>query len=91
MNVPLQDPQIRFIFDHLVDATRDNSLILWEALDTKTNERVWILGRSLGENKGVMPLGQLLPDTQATVARFAPSDMAGGWHMDLIGGRIVKP
>jgi hypothetical protein len=84
MNPPLQDPQIRFIFDHLVDAARDHSLILWEALDTKTDERVWILGRTLGEAKGIMPLGQLLPDTNVTVTRFAPSDGKGGWHLDMI-------
>lgn len=90
MNKPLQDPQIRYIFDHLVDSVKDQTLILWEALDTKTDQTVWILGRNLGA-KGVMPLGLLLPDTNASVSRFAPADTHGGWHMDLIGKKIVTP
>lgn len=87
---PLQDPQIRFIFDNLVDSVKDQTLLLWEALDTRTQGRVWILGRRIGENS-VMPLGQLLPDTRDTVQRFAPAAKDGGWDMSQIPGHIIKP
>lgn len=86
---PMQDPQIRFIFDHLVDSVKDQSMLLWEALDTHTKERVWIIGRRVSETK-VMPLAKLLPDTRETVSRYAPSLMDGTWDMSQITG-IIKP
>jgi hypothetical protein len=90
---PLQDPKIRYLFDHLVDSIKDQSLILWEALDTHTQEKVWMLGRNLGEGK-VLPMGQLLPDSTRTVQRFAPSNLDGTWDFSQIkdpNAKIITP
>jgi hypothetical protein len=89
-SVPLQDPQIRFIFDNLIDSVKDQSLILFESLDTHTSERVWILSRRLGESGKIMPLGMLLPDTNKSVQRYAPANGDGTWNTSMISD-IIKP
>jgi hypothetical protein len=88
-NKPLQDPQMRFMFDNLIDAVKDQTLLLWEALDTQTQDRVWILGRKISETQ-VMPLGQLLPDSTKTVQRYAPALLDGTWDYSMIS-KIIKP
>lgn len=93
-STPLQDPQIRFIFDNLVDGIKDQSVFLWEVLDTHTGERQWILGRKLGETTNVMPLALLLPETPKTVARYAPARGDGTWDSSRIVAKdsvIIKP
>lgn len=80
---PLEDPQIRFMFDNLIDSVKDQTLLLWEALDTHTNDKVWMLGRNLGQGR-VLPMGRLMPDTNQTVKRFAPANMDGTWDMTQI-------
>ena len=89
---PLQDPQVRFMLDNLIDGVKDQSVLLWQALDTHTHEVVWVIGRQIKEGS-VLPLALLQPSSQATVERYAPAKPGGGWDYRMIQNNspIIKP
>jgi hypothetical protein len=80
---PLMDHNVRFYFDNIVDGSKDKTLLLWEALDTQTDEKVWIIGRRLPENK-VLPLAILKPNSPSVVKRYAPANGDGTWNYEQI-------
>jgi hypothetical protein len=77
------DPPVRFILDSLVEGIKDNTLIVWRALDTHTGLPVWILGRRINQTQ-VLPIGYVEPDSGVLVNRFAPAMPDGSWDFSQI-------
>jgi len=71
------------MLDNLIDGVKDESVLLWQALDTHTHEIVWVVGRKIKEGS-VLPLALLQPSSQATVERYAPAKPGGGWDYRMI-------
>jgi hypothetical protein len=93
---PLVDPDVRFMLDNIVDGIKDDTILLWQALDTHTDKIVWVIGRKISAS-AVLPCALLQPKSLETVARYAPAKPGGGWDYTMISktnsdsGPIIKP
>lgn len=98
-NSRFEFPGVRFALDNIIDGARDDSLIVWEALDTETSEPVWVLSRKIKETPDggtqVLPCAILLDSTLELATRYAPAKLGGGWDSSRIPAgrrpRIVIP
>jgi hypothetical protein len=92
---PFNDPGLRFALDNLLDGFKDESLVIWEAHDTRTGAGVWIIGRKVTLDGGlrVLPCAVLLPSGKEAVERYAPALLKGGWDYSQVesGKRIILP
>ena len=96
-NHPFNDPGSRFALDNLIDGLKDDSLVIWEALDTGNSEPVWIIGRKVKEladsSLNVLPCAMLLGNSLAAIGRYAPARPGGGWDYSKIAhrSRVIIP
>ena len=81
--------QARFMFDNVTDGIKDQSLLMWQALDTDTGKVVWIIGRRVKDK--VLPLALLLENSGETVKRYAPATGPGEYDFSLIPKLIIRP
>ena len=87
---PFDEPGTRFALDNIRDGVKDDSMIVWEAHDTKEDKAVWVLGRKIPppdgkEGLSVLPCAILLGDSMAAVKRYAPA-FRDGWDYSRIEG-----
>jgi hypothetical protein len=81
----------KFVYDNVIDGARDNSLIMWPALDVATSQEVFILGRRVKEDK-VLPVAILICDSLAAVKRYAPrKGLREDYDFSMIESRIIRP
>jgi hypothetical protein len=93
-NQPFNDPGARFSLDNLRDGFKDDSLLIWHALDTKEDKSVWVLGRKMkGQTLQVIPCAILFSTGREAVERYAPAKPGGGWDTRQIPGKrlIITP
>jgi len=93
---PFEDPGTRFALDNIRDGMKDESMVLWEAHDTKEDKVIWMLGRKLPPENGeirVLPCAILIGDSFACTKRYAPAHPNGGWDYSQIEGgtKIITP
>jgi hypothetical protein len=73
---PLNDAQVRFALDNLLEGLKTDSLLVWQAFDTLEHRVVWIVGRKIKVTEvtvSVLPMAILEPDSSALVKRYAPA------------------
>ena len=81
------EPGARFALDNILDGARDNTLLVWQAHDTKTDDDVWVLGRKVRAEGGrvdVLPVAIVIEDSLACVRRYAPANQGGGWDYSQV-------
>lgn len=92
---PLDNPQVRFALDNLLDGVKTDSLLVWQAFDTHEHKIVWIMGRKIkatDETVSVLPLAILEPESGLMVKRYAPALAPGRFDYSQIPrGLIVTP
>lgn len=81
----------RFAWDNIIDGVRDESLILWPALDTVEMREVWIVGRRVKDR--CLPVAVLLSSSPLAVKRYAPATGPGEYDTGQIDqkSRIIRP
>jgi hypothetical protein len=89
---PLNDHQVRFTLDNLLDGVKTDSLLVWQAFDTFEHRVVWIVGRKTkitGDSVSVLPLAILEPDSGAMVKRYAPAIRPGQYDYSQIPKSVI--
>lgn len=89
---PLNDHGVRFALDNILDGLKDDSMLVWQALDTDSGRVEWIMGRKTGIENGVvtvLPCALLLGRPDLTVKRYAPALSPGHFDYSKISGRAI--
>jgi hypothetical protein len=71
---------------------KDDSLLVWQALDTESGRIEWIIGRKTKiENStvNVLPCAILVGDSTRCVQRYAPALSPGHFDYRQIPGRMI--
>lgn len=83
-------PGARFALDNILDGAKDDTLLVWRALDVRCPpEMVWILGRKVPPRQErelqALPCALLVGDSLACIARFAPAMPDGTFDYSRTG------
>lgn len=89
---PLNDPGVRFALDNILDGLKDDSALVWQALDTDSGRIEWIMGRKTKIENGtvtVLPCAILVGRPDLLVKRYAPAVSPGHFDYSKIPGRAI--